>query len=357
MPFVKKCALVVCACVFAASAAIAQENAADNIIVALERDSSDLAQLQALKGALFDIADPETKCTYGLVYCLGSLASGSIKDGMQTRTQLLRAYANNVMLERTLSDANISDTCENCRGQGTLDAQCNGCLGSGKCKACGGAGKRNDVNQFSAPSCPVCGGTGYQRERVTERGYDYSARRDVRKSTWRRTNVKCLRCDGSGRLAVNAVACLSCRGSRDCRACGGKGRTKGACATCNGTRYVLSPQKCRVAYVDLLSKTATRIEAAVAHTGTELPEKTTDDSQVAKAPEPTNSAPVVASVPQPEVTHHEAPQAAISPKPEKQQTEGQSSQSQLAAYLRSPLIRTIIIVVGCCWLISLFVRR
>ncbi|MDD5705709.1 MAG: hypothetical protein PHR35_07270 [Kiritimatiellae bacterium] len=342
---------------FTSYAAVEQVCNADSVIVALGRDSSDIAQLQALKAALFDINDADTKCTYGLIYCLGSLTSGSVKEGMLTRTQLLRAYANNLMVERTLSDANISDTCDDCGGLGVLDAQCKVCAGSGKCKVCGGTGKRTDVNQFSAPSCPVCGGTGFQRERVTESGYDYGSGRAVRKNTWRRTNEKCLRCEGSGRLAINAVTCLGCRGSRDCGSCGGKGRSQVKCAACNGTRYVLSPQKCRAAYVELLSKTATRIEASSAQAVAVLPATAEADTAVATASEPMSAAPVVDPTPLPEVMSHETSQAATSPKPETQQVVNRGHQADLVAYLRSPLILTIVIFIGLCWLISLFVRH
>lgn len=124
------------------------------------------------------------------------------------------------------------ETCEPCRGQGSVtcptcqgsgDVTCSNCGGSGHltCSSCGGRG-------YS--SCSSCGGSGKKRESYSERyisGYEgytpiYSTRIAYR-------DVSCGSCGGSGKHT-----CYSCSGTgqKTCSSCGGKG-TK-TCSQCYG---------------------------------------------------------------------------------------------------------------------------
>ncbi len=259
MKYVRLILVIACACVCLTASGVAPAvDTADNIILALSRNKTDAAQLTALKMALFDVHDVNTKCIYGMIYCLGSLATGATDAGMVTRTQMLRAYAGNQMVASALSDASISDECRSCGGRGEMETQCATCRGSGACTACRGTGKRTEVSTFSAPICPACGGQGTERYRTS--GYKHG--RETR--LWRHTGNQCMRCGGTGKLGTSTVSCLTCRGSSKCRTCGGSGRGRAPCNICNGTRYVLSPRKCDAAYQALLARTAAPLMAAKA---------------------------------------------------------------------------------------------
>lgn len=247
---------VACARACLAFAAIPQEQGVDEVILALSQNATDPSNLPALKQALFSITDDEAKSLYGMVYCLGSLALGATQEGMTTRTQLLRAYADNAHVTSSLSDASISDTCQKCSGRGAVKVACGTCRGNGRCTTCGGTGKRAEVKQFSAPNCPNCGGSGNEREHDT---YVSNGRL---KRRWRETSTVCKRCGGSGKLGTSTATCLTCRGARQCRACGGKGQGDIPCSTCTSSGYIVSTRKCATAYQAMLARAIHKIESA-----------------------------------------------------------------------------------------------
>ena len=336
---------MVCTCTSFVIASAPTSTTANDTLLELSGDVSNPVKLQALKAALFDIADPELKCLYGTIYCLGSLAMGSTQEGMLTRTQLLRAYADNEMLETTLSDASISVDCRDCGGRGMSETECEDCHGNGGCKVCGGTGKRHDVNQFSAPNCPACGGSGKERDRYTST----SGGRLIRR--WRETGRTCMRCEGRGKLTTSTVTCLACRGSRRCRPCGGKGRVQRPCSTCEGRRYVLSPGKCRAAYQALLAKAVTPIQTAIAQAKIEQPEIMPVSKSINESA-PTNAQPTFAATPKPVVMPPSAAKTAPAHDEEHPQVTTTMSPSRHPSFFRSPLLWIVVTLVGCSWLIS-----
>ena len=334
-----------CTCASFVIASAPKSTTANDTLIELSRDASDPVKLQALKAALFDIADPEMKCLYGTVYCLGSLAMGSTQEGMLTRTQLLRTYAGSEMVKATLSDACISDECGDCGGRGMVETECEACQGNGRCRACGGNGRRHDVNQFSAPNCPACGGSGKERESYTST----SGGRLVRR--WRETSRTCARCDGRGKLATGTVTCLACRGSGRCRQCEGKGRTQSPCSTCKGTRYVLSPGKCRAAYHALLAKAVTPIETGNAQAKVEQPGIKVADVSIIE-PAMTNSRPVYVATPKPVVEPPSVEPAVPVQGEERPQVATTMPPARRSSFFSSPLLWIVIALIVGAWLIS-----
>lgn len=336
---------LLCTCASFVIASDSKSATANDTLIELSRDVSNPAKLQALKTALFDIADPEMKCLYGMICCLGSLALSSTQEGMLTRSQILRAYADNEMVKVTLADASISVDCGDCGGRGVVESECEACHGNVSCRACGGSGKRHDVNQFSAPNCPACGGSGKERESFTST----SGGRLVRR--WRETSETCARCDGRGKLATSTVACLSCRGSGRCRQCEGKGRAQSPCSTCKGTRYVLSPGKCRAAYQALLAKAVTPIMVANAHAEFEQPEiKAADASRI--EPVMTNTRPAYASTPKPvDMPPAVAPAAPVQGE-ERPQVATTMPPARRSSFFSSPLLWIVVALIAVAWLIS-----
>jgi len=264
---------------------------------------------------------------------------------MLTRSQILSAYADNEMVKVTLAAASISVDCGDCGGRGVVESECEACHGNVSCRACGGSGKRHDVNQFSAPNCPACGGSGKERESFTST----SGGRLVRR--WRETSETCARCDGRGKLATSTVACLSCRGSGRCRQCEGKGRAQSPCSTCKGTRYVLSPGKCRAAYHALLAKAVTPIETGNAQAKVEQPGIKVADVSIIE-PAMTNSRPVYAATPKPVVEPPSVEPAVPVQGEERPQVATTMPPARRSSFFSSPLLWIVIALIVGAWLIS-----
>ncbi len=185
--------------VLLASAAWAQSNASDPILAGLRDQPMNPVLLREVKAAIPNTADSATRCRLGVLYALGSLASGNAAEGLATRTQLAKAFPGHELLQE-LADDRISAPCQTCNG-GQVKDPCPACQGTGKCR--------------------ICKGTGFQT--LTGLGEP--------------RQVKCMYCTDK-------------RGA--CKTCQGKGGFLKACPACAGTGLILSAARADILYRRLL---------------------------------------------------------------------------------------------------------
>jgi len=190
---------VCCSILLLAGSARAQHEATEAILAGLREQPLNPVLLRDVKAAIPGTADPAVRCRLGVLYALGSMASGNAAEGLATRAQLAKAFPGHELLQE-LADDRISVPCRSCEG-GVVKEPCPDCAGTGRCR--------------------TCKGTGFQT--LTGLG-------DPRK-------VKCMYCTAK---------------TGACKTCQGLGGFSKACPVCAGTGLILSAQRADILYRRLL---------------------------------------------------------------------------------------------------------
>jgi hypothetical protein len=194
---------------FLAGPVLAQTNSLDGILSGLREQPLNPVLLREVKASLAGVPDPALRCRYGVLYALGSLASGNREEGLAARAALRKAYPENNLLQ-DLADARLSRPCGDCEEGSVLDP-CAACAGSGRCSRCKGTGQQTVPGLGTEPR-----------------------------------KVMCMVCaDRPGK----------------CKTCAGTKGTPKACPVCAGSGRVMAPEKANVLYMRLLKALAPPPEA------------------------------------------------------------------------------------------------
>ncbi len=164
----------------------------------LKKNPMDRTELAKLKPLIQASNDPDEKCRWSVIYCLGMLAMGNTKEGYDLRIGINRVYPRQTLAD--LSDRSLSDECNKCEG-GRCKQVCLKCKGAGRCSACEGAGRGAKVG-----------------------------------------------------LDGQQLRCLICTGNGTCRECSGTGSRSEVCKACAGRGYSFSMTKCKSLYMGLLGE-------------------------------------------------------------------------------------------------------
>lgn len=177
----------------------AQSNTLD-ILAGLRDQPMNPVLLREIKASLPQEKDPNMQCRLGVLYTLGSFASGNAAEGLSMRAAIQKAFPGNDLLQ-DMADNRISDPCDDCR-QGVILDPCSACNGTGRCQPCKGTGQQ------------ILPGLGDQTRKI-----------------------KCMHCvDAPGK----------------CKKCGGAKGFPKACPTCAGSGLLGSPAKANTLYLRLL---------------------------------------------------------------------------------------------------------
>ncbi len=164
----------------------------------LKKNPMDRTELAKLKPLIQASNDPDEKCRWSIIYCLGMLAMGNTKEGYDLRIGINRVYPRQTLAD--LSDRGLADECNKCEG-GRCKQVCLKCKGTGRCSACEGAGRGAKVG-----------------------------------------------------LDGQQLRCLICTGNGACRECSGTGSRSEVCKACAGRGYSFSMTKCKSLYMGLLGE-------------------------------------------------------------------------------------------------------
>jgi hypothetical protein len=197
MHFMARQALTV---LLVAGSCLAQTNSLDGILGGLRDQPLNPVLLRELKGAIAAEPAPQKQCQLGVLYALGTLASGNAAEGLDIRARLQKAFPESDLLQ-DLADERIGVPCRACEA-GRILEPCTRCNGTGKCPACKGTGEQTLPGLGAAPR-----------------------------------KVKCMYCAEK---------------PRQCRACGGSKGTTSSCPECGGTGRVVSAGKAQVLYRRML---------------------------------------------------------------------------------------------------------
>ncbi len=189
--------------------ALAQTNSLDAVLSGLRAQPLNPVLLREVKAAIPGETNPAERCRLGVLYTLGSLASGNSEEGLAMRAAMRKAFPGDDLLQ-DLADARLFRPCGECEN-GMVREPCTACNGTGR--------------------CPICKGTGQQ----TTQGMG----KEVRK-------VKCMYCpDHPGK----------------CKTCAGTKGYPTPCPVCSGTGLVGAPGKANVLYLRLLRAMAPPLES------------------------------------------------------------------------------------------------
>lgn len=195
-----------------AALALTSPGAADDLLGPLKEKPDDTALLLKLKGDIAAVTDADDRCRLGVIYCLGLITYGDSEEALGLRDKMSKAFAASPRMKE-LDDSAIYEDCPNCENGKTL----------GACAKCGGGGK-----------CPICGGTGIGK-------------------------IKGLRGEDT--------PCLTCKSTGTCPLCKGDGKSPRTCTVCFGRGKSLSKDKCRDAYLRLLSPAKAIASAGAGNAG------------------------------------------------------------------------------------------
>ena len=152
-------AVGVCVALFVSLAAAAPEGTADEArlqqaCVSLLSAPQSVAELQVLLDVSRHATNsPDLRSRAMAAYALTWLMQGNT-NAYDRAVQVIKATYPEAATLLTVGGRDCFATCADCTGAGVQTTACPSCLGSGKCKACGGSGKKD------AAACPACKGKG-----------------------------------------------------------------------------------------------------------------------------------------------------------------------------------------------------
>ena len=147
-------AAVACAICLSASAQNVTEARLQQACVSLQRSPLATADLQTLIDVSHNVTNsPSLRGRAMAAYSLALLMQGNTNAFERAKQTLTSTFPEAAALITARRDDAFA-ICDACRGSGTQMMPCPACVGSGKCKACAGTGKKNSV------ACPACNGKG-----------------------------------------------------------------------------------------------------------------------------------------------------------------------------------------------------
>ena len=146
----------------------------EKLLSAIAETPQDAELLGQLKLEVAKAENANLKVRLAVLYCLGCMGSGKDSEAVKVQRYLHTEFREHPDLVY-LSPEYTADLCEACRGTGHHLIDCKECQKSGKCRVCGGTGKRAVVGLDGKPGrcltcaetgqCPDCQGTGKEKKR------------------------------------------------------------------------------------------------------------------------------------------------------------------------------------------------